>query len=155
MDAQWIVSANAGRARFFSQAQAGAPLEEIEDMVNAAARLRTADTESDDLGRRTSSVGRSSAGTPSQASGYEPHQTPAEHQTQVFARSVAEFLQRGHQQHRYRKLSLIASPEFLGVLRKALDPGVGELVTVQIDKDYTQSTRDQLREQIRKHAEKG
>jgi hypothetical protein len=37
MQAAWIVSANAGRARFFSQANATEPLQEIHDMVNTAA----------------------------------------------------------------------------------------------------------------------
>ncbi len=151
MDANWIVTANAGRARIFAQADAASPLAEIEDMVNEAARMRTADTESDDLGRRSSSTGRSGGGTPSQSSGYEPHRTPAEHQSERFARDVAAFLLRGHQQGRFRALSLAASPEFLGVLRKALDPGLARAVHLEIDRDYTQSTAVQLREQIAQH----
>ena len=155
MDANWIVTANAGRARIFAQADAGAPLAEIEGLVNEAARLRTAETESDELGRRSSSTGRPGAGTPSQSSGYEPHRTPAEHQTELFARDVAASLLRSHQQGRFRALVLAASPEFLGVLRKAIDPTLAKAVHLEIDKDYTQSSGTQLRDQVAAHRLKG
>ena len=50
MDTTWIVTANAGRARFFSQAAPSASLEEVEDMINSGARLRTSESESDKIG---------------------------------------------------------------------------------------------------------
>ena len=151
MDATWIVTGNAGRTRIFAQANRGAPLEAIDDRVNDAARTRTGDTESDDLGRRGSSTGLPRSGTPSPSSGYEPHQTPAEHQTEVFARDVAAFLLQAQQHGRFRSLTLAASPEFLGVLRKALDPAVSRAVGVTIDRDWSQSDAAQLREHLDRH----
>ncbi len=50
MDTTWIVIANAGRARIFSREGAADALHEVDDMVNAAVRLRTAETETDRLG---------------------------------------------------------------------------------------------------------
>lgn len=155
MDATWIVVANAGRARFFSQDNAAAPLEEINDMINAGARLRTAETETDDIGQRSASKSQHSVGAPTQPSGYEPNQSPTEHQTELFARSVSDYLLKGHQDGRFRQLSLVASPEFLGTLRKLLDPQVGSAVSLEINKDYTQSNPKQLREQIQAQVEKG
>ena len=151
MDAHWIVTANAGRSRIFSQSHNTAPFEEIDDLVNDAARLRTGDTETDDLGRRGGSTSLPGSGTPSQSSGYEPHQTPAEHQVELFARRLAAYLLQGHRQGRYRALSLAASPEFLGVLRKLLDPAVSSAIDVEMHKDYTQSNAAQLRDQFEKH----
>ena len=151
MDVLWILAANAGRARIFRQPDAAAPLEEVDDLVNDAVRLSTADTETDDLGRRSSSTGRPGGGTPSQSSGYEPHRTPAEHQTEVFSRTVASFLQQNHQAGRFRALSLVAAPEFLGVLRKALDPELQKVIDLQIDKDYTQQSARDLLELVRQH----
>lgn len=155
MDATWIVSANASRARFFSQAARTEPLEEIEAMVNAGARLRTSESESDKLSPVAS--GRSSqhngaANAPGSA--YQPQQTPAEHQTELFARNIAGFLLQGQQQGRFRQLCLVASPEFLGVLRKLLDPQLASLVSLEINKDYTHSSAEQLREQIKGHQAK-
>lgn len=151
MDSTWIVAANAGRARIFSQPAAGERLEEINDMVNTAVRLRTTETESDALGQRAASKSRHSTGAPTQPSGYEPNQSPAEHQTEIFARSVAGYLRQAQLEGRYRELVLTASPEFLGVLRRMLDPHLIACVGTQIDKDYTQLRPDELREQVRAH----
>lgn len=148
MHTTWIVSANAGRARIFSQTQANAPLEEINDMVNADVHLRTAETESDRIGQRSASKSQHSVGAPTQPSGYEPNQTPSEHQTELFARSIAEFLQQGHQQGKFQQLALVASPEFLGTLRKLLDANLESSVSLELNKDYTQSSAEQLREHI-------
>lgn len=149
----WIISANAGRARFFSQDSATAPLEEVNDMANGAVRLRTSETESDDLGLRAASKSPHSVGAPRPQSGYEPPQTPAQHQTELFARDVADYLLKAYQEGRYRQLCLTASPEFLGVLRKLLDPKIVSAITVEVNKDYTQSNAIQLREYIRSHKE--
>ncbi len=149
----WIISANAGRARFFSQDGATAPLQEVNDMANSAVRLRTSETETDDLGLRSASKSPHSVGAPRPQSGYEPPQTPAQHQTELFARDVADYLLKAYQEGRYRQLCLTASPEFLGVLRKLLDPKIVSAITVEVNKDYTQSNAIQLREYIRSHKE--
>jgi protein required for attachment to host cells len=154
MQAHWIVAANAGRARFFSQANATEPLLEIHDMVNTAARLRTGETESDALGQRAASKSRHSVGAPTQPSGYEPHQTPAEHQTNIFAKTLAEFLAHAHQQGRFNRLSIVAAPEFLGVLRKLLEPSLASAVKLEINKDYTHFNARQLHERIEAHEAK-
>ncbi len=148
MDARWIVSANAGRARIFSQADNRARLEEVSDMVNTAVRLRTSQTESDSLGQRAASKSIHSVGAPRQPSGYEPNQSPAEHQTEVFGRSVANYLLEARQAGRFRSLVLVASPEFLGVLRGVLDAHLQSCVEIEINKDYTQLRADELREHV-------
>jgi protein required for attachment to host cells len=149
MTAAWIVSANASRARFFSQGNSAERLEEINDMVNTAARLRTAETETDDISLRSASKSRHSVGAATPQSGYQPNQTPAEHQTELFARNIADFLLQGHQEGRFQQIVLVVSPEFLGVLRKLLDPRLASVVSLEINKDYTQFSAEQLREQLR------
>ena len=89
MDPICILTANAGRARFFLQQRRSANPEEINDMVNGAARLRTSEMETDSLGQRSASKSRHSVGAPTPPSGYEPNQSPAEHQTEIFARNIA------------------------------------------------------------------
>lgn len=153
MKSTWIVSANAGRARFFSQDNATGPLEEVNDMANGAVRLRTSETESDDLGLRSASKSPHSVSAPRPQSGYEPPQTPAEHQTEIFARDVADYLLKSYQEGRYKQLCLTASPEFLGMLRKLLDPRIASAISLEVNKDYTQSSPMQLREHIRSHKE--
>lgn len=149
MNATWIVSANAGRARLFSHMHSAANLEEVEDMVNTSARLRAADLETDDIGQRSASKSKHSVGAPTQPSGYEPDQSPVERQTELFARKIADYLLKAHQEGRFQQLNLVASPEFLGVLRKLLDPQLESAVTLEINKDYTQFSPAQLLEQIK------
>jgi protein required for attachment to host cells len=154
MDANWIVSANASRARFFSQPHASKPLEEISDMVNEAVRLRTSETESDKLGATAATKSMHSTGGAAPNKNYEPHQTPVEHQTELFARNVASFLLKSHQEGRYEHLSIVAAPQFLGELRKLLDPELEPIVSLEINKDYTQYSARQLQEQLKAHQAK-
>ena len=151
MDATWIVTANASRARFFSQADSSASLEEVEDMINSGARLRTEESESDKIGPTAAgkSMHNTGGATPNKA--YEPHQTPVEHQTELFARNVAEFLLKNQQQGRFRQLCIVASPQFLGILRQQLDANVTSVVSLEINKDYTQTSPAELQEHIRAH----
>ena len=166
MPTTWILSANSGRARFFSETDANQPLQEIDDMVNAAAQLRTQDTETDRLDPISASSSRhgiggsegagrdhqSKAGAPGKQ--YEPAQTPAQHQAELFAKDVAHYLLKAHQDGRYQSLIISAAPEFLGVLRQNLDQQVKGLVKSEFNKDYTHSSAQQLREQLQAHAAK-
>lgn len=149
MSATWIVTANAGRARFFAQADAAEPLHEVNGLINSAARLRTNETESDSLGQMAASRSRHGAGTAGQPNGYEPHQSPAEHQTELFARSVADFLLRARHEDCFQRLCIMAAPEFLGVLRKMLDANLQTLVVAEVNRDYTQLDAIELRQKLR------
>lgn len=151
MDANWIVSANASRARIFSQAHFSDPLEEIDDMVNDAVRLRTVETESDRIGPTSATKSSHNVGAPTPNKTYEPAQTPDKHQAELFARDIAAYLLHAHQAGRFEKLSLVVSPQFLGALRKFLDPKLESALSFEINKDYTQFSAEQLLEQIQAH----
>jgi protein required for attachment to host cells len=154
MDATWIVSANAGRARFFAQARPVDNLEEINDMVSPSAREREGEIETDRMGNRSASKSAHNVGQPTTPSGYQPHQTPAQHEAELFAREVAKFLSQAHNEGRFGKLCLVASPEFLGVLRKHIGPALGSAVNLEINKDFTSASPAELRERIKAHAQK-
>ena len=151
MNRTWIVAANAGRARFFSQQNAAAGLEEVSDMANTAARLDMRDLASDEMGQRAASKSRHGVGQPTQPSGYQPHQTPAQHQTELFARDVAGFLREAQKDGKFADLFLVASPEFLGELRRQLDEHLQSAVRLQIDKDYTHFNGAELKSRIEAH----
>lgn len=156
MDATWIVSANASRARIFSQTHASEPLQEINDMVNEAARLRMVEnTETDKRGPTAAGKSMHNVGAATPNKAYEPPQTPDKHEAELFARDIASFLMQGHQEGRFQRLSLVVSPQFLGMLRKLLDPQLESAVNLEINKDYTHFGAGQLREQIQSHQAKG
>jgi protein required for attachment to host cells len=152
MQANWIVAANASRARFFSQEHSSDALEEINDMVNDAARLRMTETESDNFGPTSAgkSVHNTGGATPNKT--YEPAQTPDVHQAELFARDIAGFLLQSYQEGRFQQLSLVVSPQFLGMLRKLLDPKLESAVKLEINKDYTRFSPAQLLEQVKAHS---
>ena len=140
----WIVTANAGYAHFFLQSDASAPLVDMGELVNGKSSMHTSETESDMLGQHAASKSAHSVGAPTQPSGYQPNQTPAEHSVEVFARHISRFLLHGYQDGHFQRLVLIASPEFLGVLRSVLHARLLDVVTVEINKDYTQYSRQEL-----------
>jgi len=160
MPTTWILSANNGRARFFAESDPAEPLQEIEDMINSAAQLRTSESETDRLGP-TAAAGsghniggtqgvslshNAQAGAPNKQ--YQPAQTPAQHANEIFAKDVSQFLLKAQQEGRYQQLVISASPEFLGTLRQNLDPQIQKLVKAEFNKDYTHSNPQQLREQL-------
>lgn len=155
MQATWIVSANASRARFFSQDQSSDTLEEINDMVNEAARLRRSETESDKFGPTAASKSIHNVGAATPNKQYEPATTPEVHQAQLFARDIASYLLQGYQEGRFQQLSLVVSPQFLGMLRKLLDPRLESVVQLEINKDYTQFNAKELLEQVKTYQQKG
>jgi protein required for attachment to host cells len=160
MPTTWIITANAGRARFFSEDGPAEPLQELEDMINNGARLRTAESETDRLGptaagksghniggtQGVAQAHNAGAGAPNKQ--YEPNQTPVEHETELFAKEISQFLLKSQQEGRYQNLVISASPQFLGTLRGNLDPHVKAVVKQEFNKDYTQVAINQLREQL-------
>lgn len=156
MNTTWIVSANTSRARFFSQEQPSDQLEEINDMINDAARQRMIETtETDKRGPTagTKSIHNTGGATPNKL--YEPPTTPDVHEAELFARDIADFLRKAHQEGRFQELTLVVSPQFLGMLRKLLAPELESVVKLEINKDYTQFSPAQLRDQVQAHMGKG
>ena len=162
MPTTWIISANAGRARIFAEADPSQPLQEVEDMVNAGAQLRTMESETDRLGPTSASnsshnighAGGAAAGMAHNAKAgapnkqYEPNQTPAEHATELFAKDICQYLLKAQQEGQFQQLIISAAPEFLGTLRANLDQQVKGAIKSEFNKDYTHSNAQQLREQL-------
>jgi protein required for attachment to host cells len=143
MNSVWIVSANAGRAIFFLQEDTFESFEKersikkVGEMVNDKSSLHTYETETDRLGQHSASKSRHSVGAPTQPSGYEPNQTPAEHNSELFARKISQYLTEALDAGRFQRLALVASPEFLGVLRSTLDSRLTAIIDKEVNKDYT------------------
>ena len=154
METTWIVTADEGRARIFATSDRTQPLQEIEDMVNPSARMRTSEkyTDGGDPTAAGKSIHNTGGALPNKQ--YEPPQTPEEHESESFAKGLCGYLLKAHQEARFQKLMLVAAPKFLGVLRVVLDPQLKPLVTKEINKDYSHSNAHQLREQLQAYDEK-
>ena len=160
MQTTWILSANAGRARIFSESSPNGPLVEVEDMLNSSMRLRMLETISDKIDpKAATSSAHGIGGThgPGQAHNakagapnkdYQPAHTPDQHQAEQFARDISRYLLTAHQQGRFQQLFVAASPEFLGTLRACLDPQIVALATQELNKDYTQLDARELQQRL-------
>jgi protein required for attachment to host cells len=154
MEQTCIVVANASRARFFFQQGDSGELQEGGSMVGPAVRLRTAETETDRLGPTSAGKSIHNTGGAAPNKTYEPPQTPQEHETEQFARSIIGHLQARYQNNEFEQLALVASPEFLGILRGLLTTQLKPAVRWEINKDYTAFTGAQLSEQIAERRQK-
>ncbi|NYE60772.1 protein required for attachment to host cells [Duganella sp. 1224] len=151
MDTTLILAANAGRALFFHSGQHNRQLCHVHDMINDAARQPAADLETDRMGPTSAGQSMHNTGGALPNKTYQPAQTPAEHEAERFARDINAYLLQSRRDGVYDKLVLIAPPHFLGVLRQVLDPHVRATAQLEINKDYTQLSADELRAQIARH----
>jgi protein required for attachment to host cells len=151
METSWIVTADEGRARFFSESDPSKPLQEIDAMVNTAARMRTLGKISDKMSPRAAGASAHSTGGATPTNQYEPRQTPEEREAESFAKAISDYLLRAYAAGQFQKLDLFAAPKFLGMLRMLLDPQLKPLVSLEVNKDYTHLSAHQLREQIHTH----
>lgn len=142
MQPTWIVVADAGRARVLEMQ--GKSLEEIEDFVNPAERNDNADLRTDSHGRFYGKGEREEGHTA------EPSVQPKEHEAELFADLIAQYLNDARNQNKYAKLQLIAAPEFLGLMRTKLDENVRSLVESELSKDLSKASLPQI-EQYVKH----
>ena len=153
MDTTWIVTADAGRARIFAESGKHQPLEEIDDLVNTAQRLRIADKMTDRLGPTSAGQSIHNTGGAAPNKQYEPPQTQDELDAENFARDLSAALLQAQREKRYDNLVLAVAPRLLGLLRKQMDPHVQATITFEINKDYTHLSPQQLREQLQQQQE--
>jgi protein required for attachment to host cells len=88
-------------------------LQEVEDLVHGAARTRARDLSADRPGRSFDSHGQG-------RHAMEPETDAKRHEAEVFAKQVADRIERARIEDEFDELVLIAAPEFLGLLRKSL-----------------------------------
>ena len=149
MATTFVVAANSSRARIFAQASLKDPLEEVADLVNPEAREREQDFMTDETtAQRAADKSRHSVGQPTTGSDYQPRTTPHQAEAQRFAQEIATYLDEAHNAGRFDKLCVIASPEFMGLLRQKFATRMSRVERTEITKDYTRDSAQQLRERL-------
>ena len=133
----WVLVANRERARVFAGPGLQVPMTLVEEIVDAAARLREQDWQSDRMGSR----GDEGPGT----HGYGVRDTAVRHGAEDFARRVVGVLEGARQAGAFQHLSLVAAPEFLGMLRKAMSQALERCVIESVSKDLTHQTEAEVR----------
>lgn len=136
----WVVVADSSRARIFSAQTPSAPLDELESLTHPASRQHERDITSDLPGRNTGSNGNK------HAMGMETE--PKKQEAINFAKQIASRLDQGLNKKEYIELVVVAAPSFLGLLREQLSNNVSRSLVLEMDKNLTQHTPDDIRKHL-------
>jgi protein required for attachment to host cells len=131
MQTTWIVAADSGRARIFEAEGTGKNFHELQDFVNEAGRERHQDLRTDAKGRFYGKGERDQAHTA------DPDIDAPRHETELFAKMVCEYLDKGRVEHKYDDLFLVADPQFLGMTRDMLSKEAQRLIKREVPKDIS------------------
>ena len=141
----WIVAADSSRARVL-QVAGRERLVEVEDMINPGGRMDDRELTTDAHARFRGSSGPAS----------DREETSAhEHETDLFAKRIGDYLDKARTQHRYDELVVVAPPKFLGLLRKKLGKEVEKLVVDEVPKDLSWFNARELERYFVKGSEQG
>ena len=141
MTTTWILSANRSGASLFESDWPGKLIRRIHDFPHLEGRLQNQDIDTDKPGRIFDSFGQGRHSTSSK-------QDPTEHIAHQFALSLAEMLNKGRLSHAYDRLVIIAGPNFLGILRAALNKNTASLIVQSVNKELLDVKESELAEYI-------
>ena len=132
MRTTWIIAADSARARIFEVEGVDTNFHELRDFVNEAGRESDRELVSDEKGLFYDKGGPTHA-----AHTGEPHPDPVQHETELYARQVCDYLEQARVEHRYDGLFLIAFPKFLGLLRQNLSKEALKLIENEVPKEIS------------------
>ena len=136
-----VLVAESSRAKLYSADTIVAELVEKEDLIYPEGRSHENDLVSDGPGSDGGSVGQGRHVLDSKHSA-----TEATHE--AFAKMLVDRLEQERSQKSFDRLVLMASPAFLGILRKKLNPNLASMVAEEIDKNLVQRPSDEIRSHI-------
>lgn len=141
-DNVWVVVSDRARARIFTASWPELDeWEEVHTLIHPQSEAHARDVVTDGPGRFRGADGRRQSGD---------DETDFRHQTAtVFARQVAQCLEKGRQRNKFGRLMLVAPALFLGVLRDSLPPPLAQVVAVEVDKELTQLRAAEIAERAR------
>jgi protein required for attachment to host cells len=139
MKRHWVLVADASQARVLESV--GAELSVVRELDNAAGRARSQDLVSDEPGR----IDKGGRGI---LSAMDPRTSPHEQQTILFANRLAKLLESAAAAGDYERLTLVAPPHLLGLLRKAISPVVRRRISAEIGKDLVHADLSALKKLV-------
>jgi protein required for attachment to host cells len=129
MDNTWVLVANASEARLFATERLGDDMSPLKDFAHPESRAKGVTLASD---RPGSSQGRgSSMGTRGDS------EDPKSFEAERFAGELANELDKGRTANAYRRLVLVATPHFQGLLKTHMNDHTRDMVANNINKDFT------------------
>src|SRR5436309_2445315 len=138
----WLLVANASRARVLEEADEPGRYVHVADLVRPASRQKGTELAHD----RPGHIEGPGKGPGSGA--YVPRTDPREHEHDVFAHEVAKTLDAGVASGRCAGLVLIASNPFLGRVKAHLGESAQKLVLRTVASDYTRLSERELAQRL-------
>jgi len=129
MDNTWVLVANASEADLYATERLGAEMSPLKHFEHPESRAKGSELASDRPGNnhsRGSSMG--TMGDPVDPKAFEAER---------FASELANELDKGRTHNAYRRLVLVAVPQFQGLLRRHLNDHTQAMVFKNINKDFT------------------
>ncbi len=134
----WLMVANSAKAVFYRGVGPQGDLEKFHEMENDEARMQNQDLETDRPGRVKTPAGRSQRG----------ETDPRGQAIEDFSVSVADYLETSRNQNKFKKLTLVAPPGFLGSLRNRLDSATENLVIETVTKNLVEQDVESVQENL-------
>ncbi len=138
MKKTWVVAAESSRARVFQAENRVKPMKELEGMAHPKARAKVLDINADDAGKTYDRMGQG-------IHDMEKEVDPKKHEAEVFAKEIAERLDKARAMGQFEELVLVAAPEFLGLLRKHLSPNTLKAVGRAVSKNLVREGEESIR----------
>lgn len=136
MTTTWIVVANSSLARLYINNGPKQGLQLLKELNHPESREKASDLVSDRVGHNPGSGnGHRSFG---------PATDPKQHESERFAQELSKELEHGRASNHYKRLIMVASSPFIGVLNQRLTSHVRDMVSDTIEKDYTRATPREL-----------
>ena len=135
MRANWVVVANAARARVLAQTDRPATFVDVADLVHPESRQTGVALAEAHGGSRPGHVEGTGHGLGSAS--YQPRTDPRDREHDKFARELAGVLNHGVAEGRCGGLVLVASDPFLGLLKSHLGAQAAKAVLRTVASDYT------------------
>ncbi len=144
MQKTWVLAANAERARCFERDATDHSLTELTDFVHPDTDINS-DTS---VGDKTGAAGKGHGRTGHAGTQFEPHTEAHAKERGTFARQLADYLNKGVEEHRCNALVLIATSPMLGELRPLLSSAAEKAVQSSVTSDLTHYGLAELKERI-------
>lgn len=135
----WVLLANAGRARLFERDPANGAMRERAAFLHPGSRVRPSVNGHD----RPGHVAKGQASTQ-----MDPHTTPREREMQQFALQLAQHLDAEARAGHCTRWMLVASSPFLGRLRAALPAAAASRLASYADRDLSAYQGSELEQRV-------
>jgi len=124
----WVMVANASEARILEYRGPENPMELLKEIPHPEGRKKGRDLITDRPGKNMRGASKASHA-------YDPPISAEQHEAELFARHLADYLDKEGALRKFDRLVLVAPPSFLGLLRKSLSKPLAQKIIREIPKD--------------------